>query len=55
MDTSEQVDRQEIEKTIDKLGLGIDIDEMICQNGIQWLKDFLAGISCGIAAQKIVR
>lgn len=46
---------REIETTIQRLGLDKSLVDKIGQNDEGWMKDFMLGISCGIAAQKMLR
>lgn len=55
MEQDINVSKEEINKTIRKLGLGGAMNDLIGKNESGWYKDFLLGIKCGIAAQKIVR
>ena len=54
-DSESNVDRQQIETTIQKLGLAETLNELIGQNNEEWMQDFMRGIKCGIAAQKMLR
>jgi len=54
-DNESTVDMQQIETTIQKLGLAETLNELIGQNNEEWLQDFMYGIKCGIAAQKMLR
>lgn len=55
MEQGVNVSEEEINKAIRKLGLGGAMNNLIGKNEPGWYKDFLLGIKCGIAAQKIVR
>ena len=54
-DSESNVDRQQIKTTIQKLGLAETLNELIGQNNEEWMQDFMRGIKCGIAAQKMLR
>jgi hypothetical protein len=47
--------QEEIDETIRKLNLKNTINVLIGKNDDDWYKDFMAGVACGIAAQKILR
>lgn len=47
--------KREIEKAVLKTGLAKSVDELIGKNNLGWYKDFILGIKCGIAAQKLMR
>lgn len=55
MDHIDPLVKQEIDKAILKTGIASNVDELIGKNDTGWYKDFLLGIKCGIAAQKMVR
>lgn len=55
VDQGVNVSKEEINKAIRKLGLGGAMNDLIGKDEPGWYKDFLLGIKCGIAAQKIVR
>lgn len=54
-DNDPTVNIQQIETTIQKLGLAETLNELIGQNSEEWMNDFMHGIQCGIAAQKMLR
>ena len=54
-DNDPTVNMQQIETTIQKLGLAETLNELIGQNSKEWMNDFMHGIQCGIAAQKMLR
>ena len=54
-DNDPTVNMQQIETTIQKLGLAETLNELIGQNSEEWMNDFMHGIQCGIAAQKMLR
>lgn len=51
----EKITKQQLNEAIDRVELRAIVDSKIGQNDNEWVKDFMIGVKCGIAAQKMVR